>query len=170
MNLVVAVDKNWAIGYRGELLARVRADMRNFAALTTGHTVVLGSKTLATFPGGRPLKNRTNIILSRRPDFAPEGAVVVRSQDELFEELKKYPPEDIFVIGGESVYKMLLPHCRRAYVTEFDREFEADAHIPNLAASGEWELIGRGERQTSDPATDSEGGLGFCFSEYVRVG
>ena len=88
MNLIVAVDKNWGIGYRGELLARVRADLKHFAALTTGRVVVLGSKTLSTFPGKRPLKNRTNIVLSRREDFRPEGAIVVRSEAELLDELK----------------------------------------------------------------------------------
>jgi dihydrofolate reductase len=168
MNLIVAVDKNWAIGNKGELLAHIRTDMKHFAARTTGKIVVLGSKTLSTFPGGRPLKNRTNIILSRRVDFTPEGAVVVHSESELLNELKKYKYEDIFVIGGASVYNLLLPYCDRAYITEFDKVFDADAFIPNLAASGEWELISRGEPQISDPATDSEGGLVFRFCEYDR--
>lgn len=168
MNLIVAVDKNWAIGNKGELLAHLRADMKHFAAITTGKVVVLGSKTLSTFPGGRPLKNRTNIILSRREDFAPGGAVVVHSEIELLDELKKYKSDDIFVIGGASVYNLLLSYCDKAYITEFNKAFEADAYIPNLAASGEWELISRGEPQTSDLATDSEGGLVFRFCEYRR--
>ena len=169
MNLIVAVDRNWGIGYRGELLARLRADMKHFAALTTGRVVVLGSKTLLTFPGKRPLKNRTNIILSRREDFNPEGAFVVHSEAELLDELKKHKLEDVFVIGGESVYKLLLPYCDRAYVTRFDKAFVADAYCPDLLASGEWELISCGEPQISDPSTDSEGGLVFRFCEYVRM-
>ncbi len=168
MNLVVAVDRNWGIGNKGELLAHIRADMKHFAAITTGKVVVLGSKTLSTFPGGRPLKNRINIILSRREDFAPEGAVVVHSERELLDELKKYKSEDIFVIGGASVYNLLLTYCDKAYITGFEKVFDADAFIPNLAASDEWELISRGESQTSDPATDSEDGLVFRFCEYRR--
>jgi dihydrofolate reductase len=168
MNLIVAVDKNWGIGYCGELLAHVRADMKHFAALTTGKIVVFGSKTLSTFPGGRPLKNRTNIILSRKNDFMLEGATVVHSEEELLGELKKYKSEDIFIIGGASVYNFLLPRCDRAYVTMFDKSFKADAFIPNLEESGEWKLLSCGEPQMSDAATDSEGGLGFRFCEYIR--
>ena len=103
MKLVVAVDKEWGIGNQGELLARVRADLKNFRQLTEGHVVILGSKTLATFPGGRPLKNRTNIVLSRRTDDAPDGAVVARSIDELLELLKSYDTDEVYVIGGESI-------------------------------------------------------------------
>ncbi|MGI6166980.1 MAG: dihydrofolate reductase [Eubacteriales bacterium] len=168
MNLIVAVDKNWGIGYRGELLARVRADMKHFASLTTGRVVVLGSKTLSTFPGGKPLKNRTNIILSRREDFNPEGVIVVHSEAELFDELKKYRSEDVFIIGGASVYSLLLPYCNRAYVTRFDKAFEADAYFPDITATGEWELIDCSPTQTSNPDTDSEAGLTFRFCEYVR--
>ena len=90
MFLVVAVDKEWGIGYKGELLARVKADLGNFAKLTTGKTVILGSTTLATFPGGRVLKNRTNIVLSTRTEYHPEGAVMARSLDELLEKIKDY--------------------------------------------------------------------------------
>lgn len=168
MRMIVAVDRNWGIGYRGELLARVRADMRRFASLTTGGVVILGSKTLATFPGGRPLKNRTNIILSRREDFSPEGAVIVRSIEELLCELKKYADDSVFVIGGTSVYELLLPYCDYAYVTEFDKEFIADSHITNLDKSPDWELVYCGCDQTSDPETDSEGEMVYRFKEYRR--
>lgn len=167
MKLVVAVDEGWGIGYRGELLAHVRADLRNFAKLTTGHTVVLGSKTLATFPGGRPLKNRTNIILSRRADYAPEGALVAHSKDELLDMIKDIEDE-VFVIGGASVYQLLLPYCDTAYVTKFAKTYEADAYFHNLDADPDWECVGVGETQTSDPDTDGEGGLEFRFCEYKR--
>ena len=167
MKLVVAVDEDWGIGYRGELLAHVRADLRNFARLTTGHTVVLGSKTLATFPGGRPLKNRTNIILSRRTDYAPEGALVAHSGDELLDMIKTMD-DDIFVIGGASIYELLLPYCDTAYVTKFKKAYTADAFFANLDADPDWECVEIGEVQMSDAATDSEGGLEFCFCEYKR--
>lgn len=168
MKLVVAVDEGWGIGYNGELLAYVRADLRNFAKLTTGHTVVLGSKTLATFPGGRPLKNRTNVILSRRPDYAPEGALVVHSERELLELIKTLPEDDVFVIGGASVYELLLPYCDTAYVTKFKKTYIADAFFANLDADSAWECISVGEEQISDAETDSESDLCFCFCEYRR--
>ena len=167
MKLVVAVDEGWGIGYRGELLAHVRADLRNFARLTTGHTVVLGSKTLATFPGGRPLKNRTNIILSRRADYAPEGALVAHSRDELLDMVKTMD-DDIFVIGGASIYELLLPYCDTAYITKFKKTYTADAFFANLDADPDWECVEVGEAQISDAATDSEGELEFCFCEYRR--
>ena len=84
MNVIVAVDSEWGIGYKGDLLARVKEDLQNFARLTTGKTVILGSNTLATFPGGRVLKDRRNIVLNPDPEYAPEGAVVVHSLEELF--------------------------------------------------------------------------------------
>ncbi len=167
MKLIVAVDRGWGIGYRGELLAHVRADLRNFARLTTGHTVILGSKTLATFPGGRPLKNRLNIILSRRADYAPEGAAVAHSEAELLDMVKGIEG-DIFVIGGASVYSLLLPYCHTAYVTKFEKTYTADATFPDLDADPAWECVSVGEAQQSDGETDSEGGLTFRFCEYKR--
>lgn len=168
MKLIVAVDENWGIGYRGELLAHIRADLKNFAALTTGHTVILGSKTLATFPGGRPLKNRTNIVMSRRTDFAPDGALVAHSEDELVTLLRDIPGDDIFVIGGASIYNMLLPLCDRAYVTKFEKSFPADAFLSNLDADPAWECVSVGEEQTSSPETDSEPDMKFRFCEYIK--
>ena len=138
MNLIVAVDNNWGIGYKGDLLARVSTDLKNFRKVTGGKTVVYGSNTLATFPGGKVLPNRTNIVLNWDPDYAPEGAIVVHSLDELFEELKKYDTDDVFVIGGASVYNQLLPYCSKAYVTKFMKTFESDVRIPNLDEAEEW--------------------------------
>lgn len=103
MNLIVAVDENWAIGNKNELLVSIPADHKFFRQETTGKVVVLGRKTLETFPQGLPLKNRTNIILSSNPNFKVKDAIVVHSTEELLEELKKYNEEDIYIIGGESV-------------------------------------------------------------------
>ena len=169
MKLVVGVDREWGIGNKGELLARVRADMVNFRKLTEGHVVVLGSKTLATFPGGRPLKNRTNIVLSRSLDYAPEGAKVAHSIDELMEILKEYDTDDVYVIGGGTIYTQLLPFCDTAYVTKFDKSFEKDAYMPDLDESDEWELCEKGETLFSNPETDSEAGLPFAFCTYKKV-
>ena len=169
MKLIVAVDKEWGIGYQGELLARVRADLKNFRRLTEGHVVVLGSKTLATFPGGRPLKNRTNIVLSRREDYAPEGATVAHSIDELIGILADFDTNEVYIIGGETVYTQLLPYCDEAIVTKFDKSFAKDAIMPNLDESPEWTLAETGETQISDPETDSEEGLHFSFCTYKRI-
>lgn len=175
MKCVVAVDREWGIGYRDELLAHVRADLRNFSSLTTGKVVVLGSRTLATFPGGRILKNRTNVILSRQEGYAPEGALVASSVDALMELLSAYPTEEVWVIGGASVYRQLLPYCDTVFVTKFDRSFQKDVFFPNLDESPEWKQVWQGETQWSNPETDSmqegaaEGPMAFCFLEYRRV-
>ena len=110
MNLIVAVDENWAIGKGGDQLVYIKADLKRFRELTTGHGVILGRKTLATFPGGRPLKNRRNLILSATPGYEVEGAEVFADVDSLLAEA----PEDAFVIGGESVYRTLLDRCDTA--------------------------------------------------------
>lgn len=165
MNLIVAVDEDWGIGYKGDLLARVRADLQNFRRVTEGKIVVLGSNTLATFPGGRVLKNRTNIVLNWEPDYAPEGATVVHSLDELFDELKKYDTDDVFVIGGASVYRQLLPYCRKAYVTKFLKNFDKDAYIPNLDADPNWKLTWQSEVQKGEDAD-----FPFVFTIYEKCG
>ena len=104
MNLIVAVDENWAIGCRGDLLVRIPADHKMFRQETTGKVVVLGRKTMDTFPGGQPLKNRTNIVLSRNPQYTQKDAIVVHSVEELLEKLKEYDTQDVYIIGGSSVY------------------------------------------------------------------
>lgn len=148
MNLIVAVDNNWAIGNKNELLIRIPNDHKHFREETTGKVVVLGRKTLETFPQGLPLKNRTNIILSTRKDYRVKEAIVVHSVEELLEELKNYVDEDIYVIGGDSVYKQLLPYCDVAHVTKIDHEYEADAFFPNLDEDGDWEITADSEEQT----------------------
>ena len=123
MNAIVAVDNNWAIGCKNSLLVRIPADHKNFRQETTGKVVVLGRKTLETFPQGMPLQNRTNIILSTNPDYRVKDAVVVHSKEELDAELKKYPTEDVYIIGGESVYRMMLPGCDVGCVAKTDNDY-----------------------------------------------
>ena len=168
MKLIVAVDKEWGIGNKGDLLARIRADLLNFRDLTTGKIVILGSNTLATFPGGKALKNRTNIVLHPSEEYHPENTTVAHSIDELLEIVKKYDTNDVFVIGGASVYRQMLPYCDTAYVTKFDKSFEKDVYFPNLDEDSEWELVWTGEKQVSDPEKDSEADLEFYFTEYKR--
>lgn len=148
MNIIAAVDNNWAIGSKNELLIRIPNDHKHFREETTGKVVVLGRKTLETFPQGLPLKNRTNIILSSRLDYQVKDAVVVHSIDELLEELKKYRDEDIYIIGGESVYRQMLPYCNVAHITKIDHEYEADAYFPDLDRDDEWEITADSDEQT----------------------
>ena len=148
MNLIVAVDKNWAIGKDNKLLVSIPDDMKFFRETTTGKVVVMGRKTLESFPGGKPLKNRVNIVLTRDPNYQVKDAIVVHSKDELDKELKKYSSNDIFVIGGESIYRMLLDECNQAFVTYVDYSYDADTYFPNLDEKTEWKLAHESEEQT----------------------
>lgn len=147
MNLIVAVDENWAIGCRGDLLVRIPADHKMFRQETIGKVVVLGRKTMDTFPGGQPLKNRTNIVLSRNPHYEQKDALVVHSVQELLEKLKEYDTQDVYIIGGSSVYEQLLPYCDTAHVTKIDHAYEADSWFPNLDKDPEWEVTADSDEQ-----------------------
>lgn len=147
MNVIAAVDENWAIGNRNELLVRIPADHKFFREETTGKVVILGRKTLQTFPGGLPLKNRENLILSANEDYQVKDAQVFHSIEELLAKLKDYDSEDVYVIGGESIYRQLLPYCDTAHITKIDRAYEADAFFPNLEEDPEWELTGESDEQ-----------------------
>ena len=162
MNLIVAVDENWAIGNKNELLIRIPADHKMFRQETTGKVVVLGRKTLETFPGGLPLKNRTNIILSTKKDYEVKDAIVVHSVEELMEELKKYEDNQIYIIGGESVYRQMLPYCDTAHVTKIDRSYEADAFFPDLDKDPDWQITAESDEQSYFDTT-------YAFLKYERI-
>lgn len=162
MNMIVAVDEHWGIGNKNELLIRIPADMKLFREETTGKVVVLGRKTLETFPGGLPLKNRKNIILSSKKDFQVKDAQVVHSLEELLEELKNYEEEEIYIIGGESVYRMMLNYCKKIHVTKIDRTYEADAFFPNLDEKKEWKVTVESEEQSYFDTT-------YRFVQYERT-
>ena len=162
MNLIVAVDENWAIGNKADLLVRIPADHKFFRQETTGKVVVLGRKTIETFPQGLPLKNRTNIILSANKDYQVKDAVVVHSVEELLAMLGQYDSKDVYVIGGESVYRQLLPYCDTAHVTKIDHAYEADAYFPDLDEMPEWRITADSEEQTYFDIT-------YHFLKYERV-
>ena len=157
MNLIVAVDEHWAIGKGGDQLVYISADLKRFRELTTGHPVILGRKTLATFPGGRPLKNRRNLILSATAGYAVEGAEVFPDVDSLLAEA----PEDAFVIGGESVYRALLDRCDTAYVTKIHSAYPADRFFPDLDALPQWTVA-----EESQPM--EEHGVTFHYVTYRK--
>ena len=161
MKAILAADKNWGIGYNNHLLVSIPSDMKFFRQTTTGKVVVMGRKTLESFPNGMPLKNRINIVLTGNQNYQVKDAVVVHSEDELLDELKKYDTDDIYVIGGESVYRMMLPYCDTVYVTKINRAFQADTFFPNLDEMDEWEMTEESEEQTCFD-------LEFCFTKYER--
>lgn len=148
MNLIVAVDKNWGIGKDNKLLVRIPADMKLFQKETTGKVVVMGRKTLESFPGGMPLPNRVNIVLTRNKGYRVKGAQAAHSLGELLALLEAYPPEDIYVIGGDSVYRQMLPYCDTAHVTKIDFSYEADAFFPDLDQMEGWKVTASSEEQT----------------------
>lgn len=162
MNVIVAADKNWGIGKDNKLLVSIPADMKMFREETSGKVVVMGRKTLESFPGGQPLKKRTNIVLTGNPNYEVKDAVVVHDIDSLLEELKQYPAEDVYVIGGESVYRALLPYCDKAYVTRIDHAYLADTYFPNLDEDPEWKMT-----KVSDEQTYFD--LEYVFTIYERV-
>lgn len=148
MDLIVAVDNNWAIGNKGNLLVSIPEDHKFFRQTTMGGVVILGRKTLAGFPNGLPLTGRDNIIFSRNEDYKVKGATVVHSKEELFETLKAYKDRQIFVIGGGTIYEMLLPYCKYAYVTKIDYAYQADTYFPNLDKIENWKMIDESDEKT----------------------
>jgi dihydrofolate reductase len=148
MNLIAAVDNNWAIGNRGSLLVRIPNDQKQFREMTLGKVIVLGRKTLETFPQQQALASRVNIVLTSDPSYSRKGVVAVHSIDELLKELEKYEDNDIYVVGGESVYKQLLPYCNVAHITKIDYEYQADAYMLNLDENPEWKLTDESDEQT----------------------
>ena len=148
MKIIVAADKNWGIGKDNKLLVSIPADMKMFRQETTGKVCVMGRKTLESFPGGLPLKNRINIVLTRNENYKVKDAIIVHSIEELMEELKKYPAEDVYCIGGDTIYKQLLPYCDAAQVTKIDFAYIADSYFPNLDEDPQWHVAAESEEQT----------------------
>lgn len=163
MNLIAAVDKNWAIGYKNKLLVSIPSDMKFFREKTMGKVVVMGRKTLESFPNGAPLKNRTNIVLTSNKKYCVKDAVVVHTLEELLEELKKYASDDIYVIGGETIYRQLLPYCNTAYLTKINRGFQADSYFPVLDEEDGWEMTETSQEQTCFD-------LEYRFTKYEQNG
>ena len=162
MNLIAAVDQNWAIGNKNKLLVRIPDDQKFFREITTGKVVVMGRKTLESFPNGLPLKNRTNIVLTHDKNYQVKDAIVLHSLEELHAELQKYPSEDIYVIGGETIYRQLLDECDVAHITKIDYAYDADAYFPNLDERPEWKITADSEEQTYFD-------LEYYFYKYERI-
>ena len=161
MNAIVAVDANWGIGQGNELLFTLRGDLKRFREMTTGGTILLGRKTLETFPGGRPLPKRRNVVLTKS-HLEVEGATVVHTIDELLDSVKDEDPESVYVVGGGTVYTALLPYCKRVYMTRIDATAgEPDTYFPNLDKLPDWEV-----EKESEPL--EENGITYRFVDYIN--
>ena len=144
MDLIVAVSRNWGIGYEGDLLFRLKEDMKYFRRMTLGKTLVIGRKTLDSLPGGRPLPGRDTVVLTRSRVFSRPDVKTVHDTDELLALIEPFS-ENVFVCGGAEIYRLLLPFCRRAYVTEIDAEKPADTFFPDLSQIPEWQRVSESE-------------------------
>lgn len=157
---IAAVDEDFGLGNEGHLQFHIREDLKRFQSITKGHTVIYGRKTLETFPGGEPLKNRRNIILSRRPGYTVPGAEVVSSVEEALALVN--PEEESFIIGGASVYKEFMPYTDKMYLTHVFTQAPHDVTFPFPGVDFEPET-------ESEFFTDEKSGLKYQFVDYKRI-
>ena len=162
MRAIVAVDKNWGIGYKGNLLERIPDDMKFFKETTLNKVVVMGRATLESLPNGNPLKNRVNVVLTTTKEYKDKDIILCRSKKDALEVLKNIDKNDIFIIGGESIYKTFLPYCTEVYVTKIDKEYSADKYFTNLDNQSDWELVKESEEHIYN-------GVSFKFCTYKNI-
>ena len=158
MNFIVAADENMGIGKNGGLLTHIPDDLKYFKAKTTDGVIVLGRKTLESFPGGKPLPGRVNIVFTRDKEYKPEGVITVNGVAGLMEELKNYPDKEVFVAGGAEIYKLLMPYCDRAYITHIYKTFDADTYLE--LKTDEWTKVSEEAKEYN--------GLRYGFAVYKR--
>ena len=161
MYLIAAADKNWAIGKNGGLLYRLPQDMKFFRETTQGSGVVMGRKTLDSFPGGKPLKNRVNIVLTRNKGFEREGAVVVHSYDEAMKKISEYPSDDVYIIGGSEIYALFEKDCDEILLTRVYEAPQADKFFFDIDSSPTWIKTEESEIYTCE-------NIKFSFNKYIK--
>lgn len=161
MIIIAAADRSCGIGKNGKLLYSLPGDMKFFRTTTAGNIVVMGRKTLESFPGGNPLKNRVNIVLTRNDAYEKDGVIVCNSPEDVLSEVKKYPDRQAFVIGGAEIYNLFLPYCNMAFITQIDAVSDADAHIADFDKLGGWS-------RTFTSETHEENGLKYNFVTYEK--
>lgn len=165
MILIFAVDENWNIGFNGEMLADIPADLKRFRRITEGNIVIMGRKTLESIPGQNSLPNRVNILITRNREFSREGFYVVNDLDNLFPLLEELNPNnemEVFVTGGESIVRQLMPYCNKAYITKIMKSFEkADTCIPNLDRDPNWKIV-------KESQVYRQGDLEYRYVDYIR--
>lgn len=163
MIMIVAADEKWGIGKNGDLLTPLPEDMKFFREKTRDSVVILGRKNLESFPDGKPLKNRVNIVISRQENIPVEGIIKVSSVEEAAEEAKKYEGKNVFVIGGGTIYRQMLKYCDTAYITKIEKIFDdADTFIDNLDELDEWKIVEKSDIKEYN-------GTKFSFVTYKRI-
>ena len=160
MKAIVVVDSNWAIGCDGELLVHLPRDLKFFKRMTLGKVVVMGRETLESLPGGKPLKDRINFVITRNQSFEA-SCEICHSLDETIKELSKYKNDDIFIIGGGEIYRQFIPYCDEIFVTKVNGDFQADKYFPDIDKMEEWEIIFDGKLL-------EEEGVFYKFTRYAR--
>lgn len=162
MELVVAVDAQWGIGYGGDLLTRIPKDLQFFRSITMGKTMILGRKTLESFPGGKPLPDREHFVLTRNQTYVVPGIQTIHSMEDLLHFIETYDKNRLCLIGGGELYRQLLPLCELAYVTKIRHTFLADTFFPNLDSQKDWVLF-----EESEPYEYQD--LIFTFCKYKNM-
>lgn len=158
MNLIVAVDRKWGIGRDNKLLASIPGDMKYFKEHTTGKVVVMGRKTLESMPGSKGLPNRTNYVLTHDESYEAERAIVVNSEEELFAELEKYDADDVYLIGGASMYNKYYNRCNKLYITMMDADLNADTFVKQMTKNNNFKIVKDGKNDYRE-----ENGIRYRF-------
>lgn len=161
MKLIAAADANWGIGKRGELLVKIPEDQLFFREETRDKAIILGHRTLHTFPAEKPLLGRDNIILSRNKNLRVPGAAVVHSVQEARDLVSDLPDDAVYVVGGQSIYQQFLPFCTQADITRIDFAYDADAYLHDFDADPAWEKVEQSEEKTYFDVT-------YRYVRYVR--
>jgi len=162
MNLIAAVDLNWGIGFNCELLERIPADMKYFKNKTVGKIIVMGRSTFESLPNRKPLEQRVNIVLTKNKNYKCEGVILCYSLEQLFTELKKYNQEDIFIIGGESIYAQLISHCNKAYITKIYKQYVHNKVLINLDEDDKWKkVLTSGKQKFTEQ-------IYYTFNTYIK--
>ncbi len=160
MNMIVVVDENWNIGRDGGLLVHLPGDLRYFKEKTSGKTIVIGRKTLESFPGAKPLPGRRNIVLTRQADYRPGNCETCASREEAMALLGK-DTKDVFISGGETVYRQFFQDCDRYFVTKIYASFDADRSFPRLDGREDLGIVWKSDRQ-------EENGVQYQWFLYER--
>ena len=161
MKAIVAVDKNWGIGCNGKLLQRIPEDMNFFKEKTIGNVVVMGRETFDSLPGKIPLKDRINIVLTKRTLIEDKGIITCNSMEKVLNDLEKFDDDSVYIIGGESVYKQFLPLCKEVYVTKIENKYVADKFFPDLDSDNNWKLTEESEEKEYK-------GIKYRFIKYLN--
>ncbi len=160
MNAIVVVDENWAIGKNGDLLVHLPGDLKYYRQKTINNVIIVGRKTLESFPGSKPLPDRTNIVITRNENYEAPDCIVCTSVDEVMQKIAGYDTEKVFVAGGGEIYKQFMDKCDGFYVTKIYKGFDADTYFPNLDELG--------YKVTWESEIQEEKGITYRFLKYER--